>query len=371
MGLVELPYLNIYRVKGRLYAYYRRGPLRQRLHGEVGSPEFLAAYQAIHARAIKADQGRPEVIERSLGDLIQRYRRSTNWTELKPSSRQDYEKALGPLEKMSHLAVKGIQRHHVKQILELYARKEITHADGRKEVVRTPRRANKLVTVLSILIGFAIELGWRREGDNPALGAKKLKVGRWRAWKDAEVERFLAEAPAHLRLACLLAVCTGQRGGDQVAMTWRAYDGTAIEVVQEKTGEEDEDAEIWIPVHPALKVELDTVNRTALHIITRGDGTVWRSALEFQTEVSHELRRMGMAKAVVWHGLRKTAARWLAEAGCAEREIMSITGHKSPSMVNRYTEQADQRRRANSAMDKMTVRWNGAATPTDKPKSGE
>jgi hypothetical protein len=40
------------------------------------------------------------------------------------------------------------------------------------------------------------------------------------------------------------------------------------------------------------------------------------------------------------HGLRKVAARDLAEAGCSVHEIMSVTGHKSLAEVERYTKAA-------------------------------
>ena len=44
------------------------------------------------------------------------------------------------------------------------------------------------------------------------------------------------------------------------------------------------------------------------------------------------------------HGLRKAAARRLAEAGCSAHEIMAMTGHKSLAEAERYTRQADQAR---------------------------
>jgi len=44
------------------------------------------------------------------------------------------------------------------------------------------------------------------------------------------------------------------------------------------------------------------------------------------------------------HGLRKAAARRLAEAGCTEHEIAAITGHASLREVQRYTKAADQKR---------------------------
>jgi integrase len=59
------------------------------------------------------------------------------------------------------------------------------------------------------------------------------------------------------------------------------------------------------------------------------------------------------------HGLRKAAARLLAEAGCTEHEIALITGHASLREVARYTKAADQKRLAVTAMDKVKTR-----TPT-------
>ena len=53
------------------------------------------------------------------------------------------------------------------------------------------------------------------------------------------------------------------------------------------------------------------------------------------------------------HGLRKAAARRLAEAGCSTHEIAAITGHASLKEVARYTEAADRKRLAQSAMAKV------------------
>lgn len=53
------------------------------------------------------------------------------------------------------------------------------------------------------------------------------------------------------------------------------------------------------------------------------------------------------------HGLRKAAARRLAEAGCTVFEIASITGHASLKEVERYTKSAQQKRLAQSAMSAL------------------
>lgn len=73
------------------------------------------------------------------------------------------------------------------------------------------------------------------------------------------------------------------------------------------------------------------------------------------------------------HGLRKSAARRLAEAGCTMHEIMAITGHKSLKEVERYTRAVDQRANADVAMRKVqqTHREQNLSNPNEKlDKSG-
>jgi integrase len=53
------------------------------------------------------------------------------------------------------------------------------------------------------------------------------------------------------------------------------------------------------------------------------------------------------------HGLRKAAARRLAEAGCSEHEIAAITGHASLAELRVYTKAVNQKRLAESAMAKV------------------
>jgi hypothetical protein len=63
---------------------------------------------------------------------------------------------------------------------------------------------------------------------------------------------FLERAPKHLHLPLTLALWTGQRQGDQLKLTWSAYDGTHIRLKQSKTG-----ARVAIPVGGPLKTALD------------------------------------------------------------------------------------------------------------------
>jgi integrase len=56
------------------------------------------------------------------------------------------------------------------------------------------------------------------------------------------------------------------------------------------------------------------------------------------------IAQAGLPDRRVTHGLRKAAARRLAEAGCTAHQIMSMTGHQSMKEVERYTKAVEQKR---------------------------
>ena len=64
-------------------------------------------------------------------------------------------------------------------------------------------------------------------------------------------------------------------------------------------------------------------------------------------------KQAGMPAGCSAHGLRKTACRRLAEAGCTVHEIAAISGHASIAEVQRYTKAADQARLASAAMARL------------------
>lgn len=62
------------------------------------------------------------------------------------------------------------------------------------------------------------------------------------------------------------------------------------------------------------------------------------------------MSRLGLD--VVFHGLRKTTAVVLAEAGCSTKQIAAITG-QSDQMVEHYAKMADRERLAEAAVTKL------------------
>jgi hypothetical protein len=69
--------------------------------------------------------------------------------------------------------------------------------------------------------------------------------------------------------------------------------------------------------------------------------------------MADKIGKAGLPERCVTHGLRKAAARRLAEAGCSANEIASITGHVTLEEVARYTKAAEQKKLARAAIGRL------------------
>ena len=136
--------------------------------------------------------------------------------------------------------VNQLERHHVRDIMAARA--------------NTPSAANNLLSLLRILMHFAIEEGWRK--DNPTLGIKKLKIrsGGFHCWTDEELETFERHWPIGTpqRLAFALLLYSFQRRGDVIRMGRQQVVQGCLTIVQHKTK-----AKLTIPVHPDLQRIID------------------------------------------------------------------------------------------------------------------
>lgn len=124
--------------------------------------------------------------------------------------------------------------------------------------------------------------------------------------------------------------------------------GDLLEVRQQKTG-----ARLLIPIHPHLAQELAVAPTSGTFLQTPGGKGYtangfymrfrdWRTAAELPEGLSP-------------HGLRKAAARRLAEAGCSTHQIAAITGHATLAEVERYTRAVDQEKLARSAIERIKL----------------
>ena len=121
--------------------------------------------------------------------------------------------------------------------------------------------------------------------------------------------------------------------------------GGKISVKQIKTA-----ARLKIRLHPRLQAEITAAPAGMTYLLTQKGAPF--SAAGFTAWFVARAQDAGLADRSP-HGLRKAAARRLAEAGCSTHQIAAITGHKTLSEVETYTRDADQEHLADSAMDRL------------------
>jgi enterobacteria phage integrase len=130
-------------------------------------------------------------------------------------------------------------------------------------------------------------------------------------------------------------------------MSWQDVENAAIRVVQGKTG-----AKLWIPLHPELARILEAWPKTCLLMLTTSRRKPFTSK-RFSEYMATRIGLAGLPERCVAHGLRKAAARRLAEAGCSANEIAAVTGHATLEEVARYTKAAEQKLLAQSAINRL------------------
>jgi integrase len=270
--------------------------------------------------------------------LLRAYERSPQWAALAPATRQQYLIYLRPWLNVADGSPRDVTR---RQILD--ARDAIAETRGRGAATAFSR-------VAAALFAWAADRGWIEH--NPAARIKALPGGHLPAWTEQEIAVALSGLPEALRRVAVLGLYTGQRRGDLIAMTWAAYDGASIRLRQQKTGRA-----LTIPAHPDLRAELAAwkAERSDSVLILTSPRTGRWTAPHLSREMGKALAKLGLPDRLNVHGLRKSAARRLAEAGCSASEIAAITGHLSLSMVQLYTSSADQERLATAAVARLQL----------------
>lgn len=333
---LKLPYLWLARSKGHIYGYYRRDGRRYRIEGEPGSATFLARYAELHESFEAQATGEP--VKGSFAALVIEYKKSPDFRQLASRSQHDYARILERLaERFGPLPVATLPRAFIFKL--------------RDELADKPRTANYTIAVLRKLLSFAVDRGYRP--DNPALRPRLLRTeGSHRPWHDAEIERFRQHWPAGTleRVAFELAIHTGQRGGDLVALTRGDYQAGWISLRQAKTR-----TRVDIPAAPALRAILDPwlASHTAMTLLASRGRTI---KVDHFRHVMHRAYQAAGLDGVTTHGLRYTTATLLAELGCDPPTIAAITGHRTLDMVRRYTSRL---RRASSAISRLSEKPDG------------
>jgi integrase len=308
---VHLKGLNSSRMRladGSIVTYWyawRGGP---RLHGEPGSPEFIASYNEAVAAKVAPQAG-------VLQSILQRYQAASEFTGLAERTRRDYV-----------VQIKLIEKKFADFPLVALTDKRARHIfrEWRDQLaLKSKRQADYAWSVLARVLSWGLDRGLVNA--NPCEKGGRLYRGSRadKTWTHDDERAFLARAPAHMHLPLLLALWTGQRQGDLLRLPWTAYDGTRIRLKQSKT-----QRRISIPVGEPLKRAIDAAKSArapSVTILVTSEGQPWTPD-GFRSSWRKACARAGIV-GVTFHDLRGTAVTRLALCGCTEPEIATFTGH--------------------------------------------
>ncbi len=342
MGKVEIRYVKSYEDRhGKRRHYFRmRGRKSLALPGLPGSREFMEAYAAaLEGRTAPARMiGAERVAAGSFAALAVAYYSSAEFKALQPQTRRTYRAIIERFRvQAGDLPVTNFQPKHFRAVFDRMDKQ------GAAAVMRKRLRQ---------VFQFGVERDWCQV--NPLAAVRRLKYTPkpFTPWSEDDIAAYEARWPSGTRerRAFALLLYTGQRRGDVVRMGRQHLKGGRISVCQSKTG-----ARLEIKLHPALQAELTQAENDLTFIMTQ-QGKPFSPAgfSAWFTERAVMAGVIGRSP----HGLRKAAARRLAEASCSAHEIAAITGHKSLSEIDRYTRSANQMKMGDEAVDAL-VRAEG------------
>jgi integrase len=335
---------------GKARYYFRRpGFKKAPLPGVPWSSEFMQTYETALAGQPQSI-GAKRVLPGSMRALAVSYYQSVEYLQMKPRSqrvrRNIIEKFCQQTDTSGNcLGDKRaalLQREHIIRFMAAKAAK--------------PESANALRKALRALMQHAVTIKVRT--DDPTQGVKQIAPHSKRgfhSWEESEIAQFESAHPlgSKPRLAFALGLFTGQARQDVIAMGPQHIRDEVLYWTRKKTAHSTA-LELFIPVLPELRSIIDAGASQHLTFLTTVFGRPFTSP-GFGNWFRKQCDKAGLPHCT-FHGLRKAAARRLAEHGCTPHEIAAITGHATLKEIERYTKAASRKRLAESAMKKVKSR---------------
>jgi integrase len=332
---------------GRVVWYVRKGDgPRIRIHGEYGSDEFWAGYHAaingdVMPRAVKAGVG-------TLAWLIDRYRETSAWADLSSATRRQRENIFKHV-----VAASGAEPYAAIGRADLTA--------GRDARAETPAQARNFLDAMRGLFRWALEAGFVSEDPTAGVRNPKRRPGAgFPPWTEADIDAYEKRWPIGTKERVWLAVLlyTGLRRGDAVRLgRQHVSDGVTI-LKTEKSGGA---VEVSIPILPVLADILRAGPTGDLAFICGARGEPLTKET-FGNQFSAAAKAAGLKRKSA-HGVRKIGATRAANNGATVAELEALFGWRGGGMASLYTREADRRRLAKGAIDKLARNDSGTSIP--------
>lgn len=325
---------------GRVYEYWyawRGGP--QILKASAPNDKALAREvarltpAAIDAYREKTTTGSDSV---TLRGLITRYLTAMELNpKLAPRTKADRRKSLDVARtELGEMEVRALGSKKARPFL----------IDWRNKRAATPRTADGLLSDLSAVFNWAVDLG--ELAQNPVEGFQRIYEADRASiiWEPHHLDLIYKHADPQVRWCFALGAATGLRRGDCIALPWTAVKDHAI-VWQ--TGKSRSRRTVVIPMTKALRETLDAIPRLAVTVLTNEKGRPWKPPGHGLGSGIRRARQAALAEAIKrdgegaqsgleglhFHDLRGTAVTRLVLDGIPVEEVAVIYGW-TPDQVN-------------------------------------
>jgi integrase len=254
-----------------------------------------------------------------------------------------FEKYLAYCEQNNRPSTYRKKRYLVRHILDFFGDVTLTTVTReRVEAFKVARRSklgpaavNRELAALKHALNLAVE--WDYLEASPADRVKKFKEppGRIRYLSPDEGARLIESCSEELRPVVVVALHTGLRLGEILALEWKHVDlkRRQLHVVDSKNNE-------------TRVVPMNDMSYNAIASLGRREGKVFLSRYDrpYRSVKSGFGAALKRAKIddFTFHDLRHTFASWLAMEGVPMSTIGKLLGHKTPQMTMRYAHLAPE-----------------------------
>ena len=320
---------------GKSRFYFRRAGFKKiPLSGLPWSPEFMAAYETALASTQRIEIGASRTNPGTINALVVTYCKSDGWHALAADT-----------QKTRLRIIEKFRAQHGDKRVALLRREHILKMLG---AIGKPSAKRHWLKAIRGLLRSAVP-GMRR--DDPTEGIANIKLPKSKGhhtWTDDEIDQYRAHWPlgTQQRLVMEFALETASRRGEVVRLGPQHVKNGRIRI--ERThGSNDVD----IPMSPELQAACDAMPKAHLTYIVTAYGKP-RSKYGLGNDFAKWATEAGVPAHCRMHGLKKGGMRRLAEAGGTAHELMAISGHRTLSEVQRYTEDANRKLLADTGMAK-------------------
>jgi integrase len=320
---------------GKARFYFRRvGFKAVPLPGLPWSPEFMAAYERAMGNGSAVEIGASRTNPGTINALVVTYYKSDEWDRLAADTQRTRRRIIERF-RTAHgdKRVALLQQEHILKMLS---------------TITKPTTKRHWLKAIRGLLRCAIP-SMRKDDPTADIASIKLPPSKGHhTWTDDEIEQYRDHWPlgTQQRLVMEFALETASRRGEVVRLGPQHIKHGRMRI--ERThGSHDVD----IPLSTELQAACDAMPRSHLTYIVTAYGKP-RSKYGLGNDFAKWATEAGLPSRCRLHGLKKGGMRRLAEAGNTTHELMAISGHKTLSEVQRYTNEADRKRLADSGMAK-------------------